>query len=316
VKRREFISTSVAAPLAAVGACILTSGRAHAAELPRRKYGKEGFELSVIGFGGIIVSGETQEDANRMVAEAVERGVNYFDVAPTYGNAQERLGPALEPFRKDCFLACKTEKRDAASAQAALEESLKLLRTDHVDLYQLHGLTLVEEVETCFAAGGVMEVFTAARDKGQALHLGFSAHNVEAALRAMDLFDFDSVLFPFNCVCMINGKFGQEVLDKAKDKGVSCLALKALAWTPWPEGAERTYPKCWYEPIADKEKARLALRYTLSLPVVAAVPPGHWELFDLALDIATAYEPLEEGEMDELMTLIAGVTPVFKHEAV
>ncbi|MCW4026735.1 MAG: aldo/keto reductase, partial [Candidatus Bathyarchaeota archaeon] len=114
--------------------------------MERRRYGETGVELSVVGFGGIIVKDETPSSARRIVAEAVRRGICYFDVAPTYGNAEERLGPALEPYRDSVFLACKTTKRMKEEAEEELHRSLRLLRTDHFDLYQLHGVTTLEEV--------------------------------------------------------------------------------------------------------------------------------------------------------------------------
>jgi len=110
-------------------------------KLPRRAYGDTGERLSIIGFGGMVVNGVEQEHANRFVAEAIERGVNYFDVAPSYGDAEFRLGPALEPYRKNVLLACKTERLTKEGAAAELAESLQRLRTDHVDLYQLHAIT-------------------------------------------------------------------------------------------------------------------------------------------------------------------------------
>lgn len=311
MERRDFICSVAAAGLglAAGAAAGLQTATAAETRLRRRPYGKE---LSIIGLGGIVVSGLEQSEANEVVAWAVDRGVNYFDVAPTYGNAQERLGPALKPYRESAFLACKTVKRDAAGAQAELEESLRLLQTDRFDLYQLHGLTTVEEVETALGPGGAMETFVKARDRGQVRFIGFSAHSVEAAFRAMDSFSFDSILFPFNVVCMENGGFGAQVLWKAREKNVSCLALKALAWRPWPEGAERRYPKCWYEPIDAPELARLALAYTLELPVVAALPPGDVGLFRLAVETALCYRPLTDGERAELLSRIQGVEPIFK----
>lgn len=120
----------------------------------KRKLGKTGAQLSMVGFGAIAVSQETPEYAANLVAQAVERGINYFDVAPTYGNVEERLGPALEPYRKDVFLACKTGKRAAAAAEEELHTSLKLLRTDHFDLYQLHAVTTSADVAQILARGG------------------------------------------------------------------------------------------------------------------------------------------------------------------
>lgn len=278
---------------------------------PGGAYRDDGPEISIIGFGGIVVSQIEQSEANDRVAWAVDRGVNYFDVAPTYGNAQERLGPALKPYRDDAFLACKTVKRDAAGAQAELEESFRLLLTDHFDLYQLHGVTKDEEVDQILASGGALETFVKARDRGDVRYIGFSAHSETAAERLLEAFDFDSVLFPLNCVCMTNGDFGPRIIEKAQEKGASLLALKALAWTPWPEGAERTYQKCWYQPIDDRERARLALDYTLSLPVVAAIPPGDGGLFEMAVELALAHQPITPDARTALAQEMQDVAPIF-----
>jgi aryl-alcohol dehydrogenase-like predicted oxidoreductase len=114
--------------------------------MQRRQLGKTGLEVSIITFGGIVVMNVEQTDANNVVAEAVDRGINYFDVAPSYGDAEVKLGPALEPFRQNVSLACKTGKRDKEGAAAELRQSLKNLRTDHFDVYQLHGLSKREEL--------------------------------------------------------------------------------------------------------------------------------------------------------------------------
>src|ERR1041385_3612666 len=163
-----------------------------------REYGTTSNRLSLIGFGGVVVMGMEQPDADRIVREAFDRGVNYFDVAPSYGDAEDRLGPAIEGIRDQIFLACKTGKRTRDEAAAELRQSLTNLRTNHLDLYQLHALSSIEEVETCFRPGGAMEAFLEARDAGLVRFLGFSAHSADAALDAMNRFRFDSVLFPFN----------------------------------------------------------------------------------------------------------------------
>jgi len=311
VKRREFLEKSVAAGLSAAAARALAQD-VPADVLPRRAYGETGRELSIVGLGGIVVMNEEQAHADEVVARAFERGVNYFDVAPSYGDAQNQLGPALEPFRSDVFLACKSAVREADGCRAEMEESLRILRTDHFDLYQLHGLPNVEEAERCLAPGGALETVIAARERGEVLHIGFSAHSVDAALLLMDQFAFDSVLFPFNCVAMANGGFGRQVLDDAAQRGVARLALKALAWRPWSEGAERTYPKCWYEPIAAPELARLALYSTLDLPVTAALPPGEEDLFELAVELGLRYRPSTDEEKRALVQAIEGVEPIFR----
>lgn len=283
--------------------------------LPRRPYGQTGVELSIIGFGGIVVANTEPDQASRLVSESVERGVNYFDVAPAYGNAQEKLGPALEPYRKNVFLACKTEKRDRAGAEEALNNSLKLLRTDHFDLYQLHSITSVEkDVDAIFAKGGAMEVFIEAKKSGKVRFLGFSAHSEEAAFAAMDRYDFDSVLFPVNFAAWLKDGFGPGILNRAKEKGLACLALKAMARQQWQENDPKrpTYGKCWYEPLTDRDQAALALRFTLSQPITAALPPGEAPLYRMGLDLAMDFKPITKEEENQLVALAKPLQAIFE----
>lgn len=310
--RREFLKHL---GLAGVGAVAAHHGLAAdgkpAGQLPRRAYGETGIELSIVGLGGIAVMKVEQQQANETVAWAVDRGVNYFDVAPSYGDAQDRLGPALKSYRERAFLACKTGKRDAAGALAELENSLRVLQTDHLDLYQHHGFTKPEEVEQVFAAGGAMETFIKAREQGKVRFLGFSAHDEATAVMALERFKFDSVLFPFNAGLMEHG-FGARIMAAAKERGAARLALKALAWTKVKQGGPRRYANCWYQPQDDPQIADLLLRYTLSLPVTAAVPPGDASLSRLCVEIASRYEALTEAERAELKKQMAGLEPIFE----
>lgn len=265
-----------------------------------RRYGVHDVFLSVIGFGGICVMDETPADAARIVARAVERGVNYFDVAPSYGNAEERLGPALEPYRRDVFLACKTNVREADGAEHEFRQSQRRLRTDHIDLYQLHGIETEDDVDRILAHGGALEVLTRLRDAGDVRFLGFSAHNEDAALRLLDAYDFDSVLFPVNWRVWNAGGVGPRMVDRARSKGAAVLALKALADRRRHEGEPAVYPKAWYRPLSEPRDIETALRFTLSRPVTAAVSPGHEELLWAACDAADAFSPLSDDEEREL----------------
>jgi len=281
--------------------------------LPRRRY-RDGVELSIIGFGGMVVVGQEQAAADRLAAEAIERGVNYFDVAPTYGDgeAETKLGHALVPHRRNLFLACKTTARDAAGSQKELDRSLERLHTGHFDLYQFHAVASLEDVDRILGPGGAAETFLKAREEGKTRYLGCSAHSAEAALALMDRFPLDSILFPVNFVLFEQGKFGPQILAKAKEKGVARLALKALAYTKWPEGARKTYPNCWYQPVEDGDLARQALRFTLSEDVTAAIPPGDERLFRMALEMASNFQPLSAGERRTLLAGTAGVEPLFR----
>ena len=256
--------------------------------MKKRSLGKTGEELSVIGFGGIVVTDTTPKEADQFVGEAIDKGINYFDVAPQYGNAEERLGPALHPYRDQTFLACKTEKRDAIGARTALENSLKTLQTDHFDLYQFHGIPSIEEAKQILAPGGALETMVKARDEGLIRHVGFSAHSEEAALLMLDSFKFDSVLFPINFSCWTEGRFGPKLLAKAVEQKIGILALKALAKRQIAAGETKPWAKSWYVPIDTLEEALPALAFTLSQPVTAAIAPGHIELLRLACDALDA----------------------------
>lgn len=320
MNRRDFLKTTIATGVTAATGALSSStpaeaGKRRGSGLKRRPLGKTGEKLSIIGLGGIVVSGIEQSAANNIVSEALDRGVNYYDVAPTYGNAQERLGVALEGRRNRIFLACKTVKRNAKDAAVELDESLRLLKTDHVDLYQLHGLKTLEELDQCFATGGAMEAVLRGRQEGKLRYIGFSAHSVKTALAAMDRFAFDSVLFPINYVLYSEADFGPQIVKRAKEKGVGCLALKALAHTVWPANAPRDYPKCWYQPLSDPAQAALSLRFTLSEGVTAALPPGDERLFRLALDAAEKFTPLKPEERATLLATAKGTEPIFPKEA-
>jgi aryl-alcohol dehydrogenase-like predicted oxidoreductase len=285
-------------------------------KLEKRSLGKTGEMLSMIGFGGIVVMNATPEEASAAVRHAIDCGVNYFDVAPSYGDAEIKLGPALEPYRKDVFLACKTGKRTKAEARKELEQSLMNLRTDHFDLYQHHAVTTLEEVDTLLGPGGSMEAFIEARNEGKIRFIGFSAHSVEAAMALMDRFDFDTILFPFNYATWNAGNFGPQVMAKAKEKNMGILALKAMAKGPWQEGADRTgYPKCWYEPLMSTEDITMGLRFTLSHPVTAAIPPGEEMLFRQALSVSGNLKPLKKSEIQAIKEKALKGVPLFRLEA-
>jgi aryl-alcohol dehydrogenase-like predicted oxidoreductase len=254
---------------------------------------------------------EMPDDAKALVAQAIARDINYFDVAPSYGNAQERLGPALEPYRKDVFLACKTTQRSRAGAEAELKRSLELLRTDHFDLYQFHSVTTLSEVDTIFAPGGALEAFKDAREKGLIRHIGFSAHSEAAALAMLDRFPFDTILYPVNWGMWYGGNFGPQVIAKAAAQGLGILALKALAKQKWPASATRKWFKCWYQPVDTPEDVSLGLRFTLTRPVTAAVSPSHAELLWLMCDAAEKLTPISPEEEAQLATRSKELQPLF-----
>jgi aryl-alcohol dehydrogenase-like predicted oxidoreductase len=314
MKRREFLKqAALTAATVASAANVHGSDKTPSNPIARRPLGKTGEKLSMIGFGGIVVMDENPDAAVNIVAEAVDRGINYFDIAPSYGNAQERLGPALAPYRKNVFLACKTEGRTKEDSRKQLEESLRLLKTDHVDLYQFHALTKMKELDQVLGPGGAMETMEAAKKEGKIRYIGFSVHSQETALAALDRYNFDTILFPVNWVLFTQADFGAKILKKAQEKQMGILALKAMAKTTWPADQKQNHPepKCWYQPARYPDEATLGLRWTLGHPVTAAIPPGDEKYFRLAMDVAQNFKPLETHEEQALLSGGHGVEPIF-----
>ncbi len=309
MKRREFLKNVTAAAVASTSRLNASPAK----PIARRTLGKTGEKLSIIGFGGIVVMNEDTCAASNIVAEAVDRGVNYFDVAPSYGNAQERLGLALAPYRNKSFLACKTDGRLKGDSRADLEQSLKLLKTDHLDLYQFHALTKMADLDKVLGPGGAIETFEAAKKEGKIRFIGFSVHSVETALAALDRYNFDTVLFPVNWVLFSQANFGPQILKRAQEKNMGILALKGMAKTVWAAEQKQNHPqpKCWYQPAAFPTEASLGLRWTLGHPITAAIPPGDEGYFRLAMDVAQNYKPLEAHEEQALLSGGHGLEPIF-----
>jgi aryl-alcohol dehydrogenase-like predicted oxidoreductase len=316
MERRNFLKQAAitAAAVASTPRMRASDPKTPARPIARRPLGKTGEHLSIIGFGGIVVMNEDPNAAVNIVAEAVDRGINYFDVAPSYGNAQERLGTALKPYRNKSFLACKTDGRLKDDSRTDLENSLRLLQTDHLDLYQFHALTKMTDLDKVLGPGGAMETFEAAKKEGKIRYIGFSVHSVETALAALDRYPFDTVLFPLNWVLVSQANFGLQILKRAQAGQTGILCLKSMAKTVWPADQRRNHPepKCWYQPAGFPDEASLGLRWTLGHPITAALPPGDERYFRLAMDVAENYRPLEPHEEQALLSGGKGVEPFFR----
>jgi len=270
-----------------------------------RKLGRTGLDVSVIAFGGIMLDSVSRDSADHIVERAVSAGINLFDVSPTYGNAQNIMGPALETYRDGVFLAGKTEPNQTRDeVRSDLENSLKLLRTDYFDLYQLHEVTNESSLQQALAPGGALEAIIEARDEGLVHHIGFSAHSEWAALKLMDSFDFDTVMFPINWNYWLNQSQGKQVIARARETDKGIIAIKALAHRQWRKDEEKQNYHTWYKPLFDnKELAELALKFTLSRDVDTAVTPGDVRMLDYSLELLNnLVDPLQLSE-EELKRL-------------
>ena len=279
--------------------------------MQKRTLGRTGEQVSIIGFGGIALMNTDSETAERLVRHAIEAGINYFDIAPAYGDSIDLLGPALEPYRDDIFLACKTAHRMKGLADEQLKESLEIMRTKHFDLYQIHAIDNMEDVETVCSPGGALETLIEAREKGLVKYLGFSAHCEEAAVELADRFDFDTVMLGINWPCWQNG-FGRAIAKKAVEKNMALVAIKTFAKRKWKDKDEsKRAPSCWYCPVETYEEALLGLRFTLSHGVSVALTAGCEEVFDWACKAAQEFTPIEDDELNELIAKTEDFEAIF-----
>jgi len=270
-----------------------------------RNYGNNKQKLSVVGLGGISVKGLGQKKATEIINYAVDKGVNYFDVAPTYGDAQELFGVGLKGHRNKIFLACKTKFRSSKDATEDFNNSLKLLKTDYFDLYQLHGMKSKEDYEEAMGKNGVLETLDKAKKDGKIKHVGFSCHSTEIAELLIENYDFDSVLLPVNWNLILKQGFGKDTIDKITKKGISVLALKVMAHRLWKTKKERenSYKNCWYKPLDNQKEINLAVNFALSQNITSFLPPGDHKLFYKGLEAVENYKKIDQKEINQLIDL-------------
>jgi aryl-alcohol dehydrogenase-like predicted oxidoreductase len=230
--------------------------------------------------------------------EALEAGVNHLDVAPQYGRAQELLGPLIPAVRDRLFVACKTLRHQPDGVRAQLEESLELLRCDRFDLYQMHAVTDLAELD---ARAGAVEAILAARDEGLCRFVGITGHNLTAPAahaEALRRYDLDTVMFPVNPRLWADTTYRRDaeaLLEEAAARDVGVMAIKAAAARPW--GDRPHTAGTWYEPYTTADEVGRGVRFALSVPGVHAFcTPGDTDVLALALDAAAAFTPMDDAE--------------------
>ena len=270
-----------------------------------RNYGKNNQKLSVIGLGGISVKGLGEKKATEIINYALDKGVNYFDVAPTYGDAQELFGSGLRGHRNKIFLACKTKFRSSKESIHDLENSLRILKTDYFDLYQLHGMKSKNDYEKAMGKNGVIETLDQAKKDGKIKHVGFSCHSTEIAELLIENYDFDSVLLPINWNLLLKQGFAKDTIHKITKKGINLLALKVMAHRLWKNKEERenSYKNCWYKPLDDQKEINLAVNFALSQKITSFLPPGDHSLFLKGIEAVENYKKTDQRKINQLINL-------------
>jgi len=278
--------------------------------LEYRPLGRTGHTSSIVTLGCCALGHISQSAADEIIELALARGVNHFDVAPLYGDAELRLRPWLATRREDIFLACKTNQWRKTDAAHELQRSLDRLGTDYLDLYQFHGLDGMTDLETAFGPDGALQAMREAQAEGLIRYIGMTSHRPPTLIEALRRFDLDTVLFPLNFVtkyyaCPENDFTA--LLALAQMKNVGTIAMKAFAKQPWSpafavQPRDRRPYTTWYEPFDQPAQIDQCLRYALSQGVTTVASACDIHLVPTILNAADRYHPLTQDEQDHLVS--------------
>ncbi len=284
--------------------------------IERRPFGRTGHHSSAVIFGGAALARVDQAVADDALDLLLEYGVNHIDTAARYGDSELRIGRWMERHRARYFLATKTGARDKQGARDSIHRSLERLRTDHVDLIQLHALIHPDEWEQALGPGGALEACVEARDQGLVKHIGVTGHGWTVAAmhrRALERFDFDSILLPWNPFAQKQATYGadfERTVALAAARNVAVQTIKAIARGPWAAGAPRDRAT-WYQPLETLEDIRPAVHWILSRPGLFLLSAGDVGLLPLILQAASEPVVLPPPETIAALTERAGLASIF-----
>ena len=259
--------------------------------IEKRPFGRTGHMSSAVIFGAAAFKDVDQATADRTLEILLEHGVNHIDTAPGYGDSELRIGPWMARHRDDFFLATKTRLRDHESARVEIRRSLERLRTDRLDLLQLHALIHPGEWKRAMGPGGALEAAIEAREEGLVRFIGVTGHGWNVAAmheRGLERFDFDSVLMPWNWFCAAHEVYARDfnaVLATARARNLAVQTIKGIARGPWAAGQTRDRVT-WYQPLEDADDIREAVHWLLAQPGLFLNSVGDVGLLPLVLAAA------------------------------
>jgi aryl-alcohol dehydrogenase-like predicted oxidoreductase len=288
--------------------------------IEQRPFGRTGHMSTAVIFGAAALGRVDQGTADRVLDLLLEHGINHIDTAPSYGDAELRIGPWMDRHRDDFFLATKTRCRDYAGARDEIQHSLERLRTDRIDLLQLHALIHPDEWEQALAPGGALEAAREAREAGLIRFIGVTGHGWNVAAmhrRSLERFAFDSVLMPWNWHCAHHETYAADfeaTVALCAQRGVAVQTIKSLARGPWAAGVLRNHTT-WYQPLEDPADIRLAVHWLLARPGIFLNTVGDVELLPAVLraaaELGGASEPPPADAVMATFGQRAGLASIF-----
>ena len=274
-----------------------------------RRFGRTG-HLSTVAILGAAAFGDVeQSEVDKVMEQVLSAGVNHIDVAPSYGEAELRLGSWLARERERFFLGCKTTERSKQGAASELRRSLKRLQVDYFDLYQIHAVTSLAELDEVTRPGGVIEALVEAQTAGLIGFIGITGHGIDSPavfIEALRRYDFDSVMFPLNAVQYANPRYRQhaeELIGQCRTKDIGIMTIKSIAKAPW--GQRRKTHSTWYQPMNEIGQIQQAIDFVLSQDVTGICTAGDTRVLPLVLEACENFTPLTEHEQETLISTAA-----------
>lgn len=288
--------------------------------ISKQPFGKTGHGSTRTIFGGAAFWEVTQDEADRTLELLLKYGVNHIDTAASYGDSELRIGPWMKEYRKDFFLATKTGERTYQKAKEELHKSLDRLKTDHVDLWQMHNLINTEERETALKSGGSLEALIEAKEEGLTRFIGITGHGLAAPARhykSLQQYKFDSILLPYNYILMQNPNYADDfnkLVQYCNENQIAVQTIKSLAKGAL-ENKESKYA-VWYDPIDEKDAIINSVNWVLGTQSVFLNTVGDINLLPIVLEAAENFDTATSDEEMDSDVQKYGITSLFKGDEI
>ena len=270
--------------------------------MQKRILGRTGHNSTVVSFGTYAVGWLDQDEADRAIRLVLDHGVNHFDIAPTYGEAMERVAPWMPEIRNQIFVGAKTAVRDRDGAWRDVESIIRRMNVDDFDLFQLHSVGDMDQLELATAPGGSLETLVEMREQGLTKWLGITGHGPKVPatiLESLKRFDFDTVMFPLNPAASRDLDYRRDseaLLAECEARNIGVQTIKMIARGGWGDGKKET--NTWYDPHREQDDIDRSLWWVLSQPMHTAPSCGDVNLLPKVLEAAEKFVPLDASGLE------------------
>ncbi|HJV14656.1 MAG TPA: aldo/keto reductase [Propionibacteriaceae bacterium] len=283
--------------------------------IPVQAFGRTGHQSTRLLFGAAALGNVSQDEADQTVELIRAHGINHIDTAASYGDAELRLGPWMERHRDEFFLATKTGERTRAEAYNEIQRSLERLRTDQIDLIQLHNLVDEEEWRIAFSPGGALEGVVQAKHDGLVRFIGVTGHGVTVAaqhFRSLQEYDFDSVLLPYNFAMSRNERYianFEKLVAVCVERDVAIQTIKSITRGPW--GDHQPTANTWYQPLTDQDAIDSAVGWVLGRDRLFLNTVGDIHILPSVIEAAERFTQRPNDEQMRALENAFGLEPLF-----